>query len=116
VRNGSRAAFNWGFGYEQVLSQGVSLYGGFWVDRSTSDEDIETGLSVTSWDIYHVTAGSNFQLRALRLTLGIAYAHGSAPSTQRLDLGGIGIPGEIESSGNVTYRRLKGILGLSFEV
>jgi long-subunit fatty acid transport protein len=68
---------NFAFGLEHVFSERLAAYAGFTADYAANSEKTFSGLSVTDFDIYHVTLGTSFKVGTSELTLGLGYAFGS---------------------------------------
>ena len=109
--------FNIGIGVDYKFNEDVSVYGGFTTDFSAYISGSETKLAITSWDIYHLTAGSTFTFYDINFTLGLGYSFGNDIvesivdfSIANMDDQLLGEPGTDE----VKYRRLKFMFGVSF--
>ncbi len=72
-----KSVVNFGLGVEQNITEKFSLTGSFATDYSARSPGSD--ISVSSWDIYHITAGSRFYVKGFELTLGIERAFGSSP-------------------------------------
>jgi len=68
---------NFGIGVEYTFTPKFKTYASFTTDFSAISPDTETNLTVSTWNIYHMMAGSDFTLAGLSLTLGIGYAYGN---------------------------------------
>ncbi len=105
----AKSVFNWGVAAENRLSERLTLYGGFTVDRSFTVPGGKSNLSFTSWDVYHLSIGSAFFVWKSYFTLGVSYSFGGdqiTPSSFYLKNRGL-------SFGEIKSRRLKVLLGLS---
>ncbi|UCE42049.1 MAG: hypothetical protein JSV17_03475 [Candidatus Aminicenantes bacterium] len=71
------SVLNFGVGIEYIFNPKFKTYASFTTDFSAISSDSDTNLSTSSWDIYHVMAGTDFILGDLSFTLGIGYAYGS---------------------------------------
>lgn len=69
---------NWGIGVTYQAGARTSLYLSFVTDNSAAAAPEASNLTVTDWDIYHVTAGVLFQIGRADLTLGAGYAWGQS--------------------------------------
>jgi hypothetical protein len=108
-----KSVWNVGLGIEHEVDEDLSFYGGVWTDHSFYEPAQVLQLASTTWDILHVTGGANFRFRQVRFTVGVGGAWGSDEVTPGTDSGGVATRSQpIE----VRYVKLKGILGLSFEV
>ena len=96
-----------------TFSDDLSLYAAFATDFSASAGTPGAQNSVSTWDIYHLTAGSSFRLGSARLTLGLAFAFGSdATSVGNLPESVPIVGGEREAE--LKYRRYKFLIGFAF--
>jgi hypothetical protein len=73
----SRSVVNAGLGMEYRVSPTAALYGSLIMDRSAIAGDRANVLAVTSWDLYHLTAGGILEFSPFDLTIGVSYAAGS---------------------------------------
>jgi hypothetical protein len=102
-------------GLEEFFSEKFRGFLSVSTDYSAAPEEGLTNLSITRWDLYHVTGGATFTFKNAQFIAGLGYSFGgenstriAAPPNDNLSeiLGDI-IPSEIH------YRRLKVILGFS---
>lgn len=106
------AVVNWAVGVEHAFSPRVSAFVSFATDRSGLGEDIErAGLSILPVDIATVTAGADFGVGPVRLTLGGGYGWGRKLDRQLTDLISQSDP---DFEATYVYRSLRFIFG--FEV
>jgi hypothetical protein len=68
---------NFGVGYQRTSSQRVSYYAAFTTDFTFANKDDSATNSLSTWDIYHVTAGTSLMVNNVKLTMGAAYAFGA---------------------------------------
>jgi hypothetical protein len=73
----ANSVVNFGVGYQRTVSERFSYYGAFTTDFTFADKDAETTNALSTWDIFHVTAGTSLLTHSVKLTLGAAYAFGS---------------------------------------
>jgi hypothetical protein len=109
-----KSVLNAGVGYERRLSSGVKLFGAFHTDFSAVPEDSSLNLATSTWNLYHLTAGTEFSVAGSRFTLGASYAMGSNEVT----VGGK-LPPDVPLLGvtehpTVHYSRLTLIVGFVF--
>ena len=76
------SVMNFGVGIEYIFTPKLKTYASFTTDYSAANPDSDTNLSISSWDIYHMMAGTDFILGNLSFTLGIGYAYGSRLTRQ----------------------------------
>jgi hypothetical protein len=110
------SVFNAGIGYEREFHSGVSVYGAFATDFSATASQPGVANGVATWDIYHLTGGTAFEVGGTRFTLGLTYSFGS--DQQRIGPPGVdaelpGITAGPQES-KLIYRRYKFILGFAF--
>ena len=114
VTHAAEAVFNAGIGVEQILNPKVRFYGAFRSDASSFVPYDGRQVSFSTWDIYHLSAGSGFTIGRFALTLGFSYSFGDNSVNQPFD------PNDPESttlnpveSQNVKYQRFKVLAGLN---
>jgi hypothetical protein len=116
VGNRLREVFNLGVGLEYALGEDTKLYTGFITDRSAAEEKRRDDVTVSTWDIYHVSGGAELGLSFVNVTFGASFAFGSSDvlieSVESADIGG-GVTEEPELF-DATYSRLKLLVGLVF--
>jgi hypothetical protein len=107
-----KSVLNWGIGVQHRFSPNVAVYGSFTTDFSAVAPE-KTNSVVTKWDLYHITAGGEFSVGKLHLTLGLEWAFGS-DKVNRIDLSGIEGLGDVWNPGDsdVRYDKFTIILGL----
>jgi hypothetical protein len=81
LRQKANSVVNFGVGYERKRSERFRLYGAFTTDFTFNDKDDSGASSLSTWDIYHVTAGTSLVVGDVTLTMGAAYAFGSDTRT-----------------------------------
>ena len=79
-RSGAESVVNVAIGYEYQLKDNLSLLGSIRSDRSYFDQEVNEGVgiksTISSWDIYHFTAGINFDKENSSLSLGLLFSTG----------------------------------------
>jgi hypothetical protein len=73
---------NFGIGIEYIFNPKFKTYASFTTDFSAISPDTDTNLTASTWNIYHMMAGSDFTLAGLSLTIGIGYAYGNKVTSQ----------------------------------
>jgi hypothetical protein len=73
------SVFNFGVGLERRFSPNVSGYASYHTDRSGRAPDSPPNLSVTAWDLNHVSAGITFNAWRSNFAVGGSAAFGSRP-------------------------------------
>jgi hypothetical protein len=71
------SVLNGGLGFEHVVSSDVSFYGAFHTDYTASEGSASSNVSISDWDLYHLSGGLSFRFRDNRFTLGASWATGS---------------------------------------
>ncbi len=104
---------NYGFGVDFFSSESLILSGSFVTDFSARLPDTETNLTVSTWDIYHISGGTTFKVGNSDLTIGLEYAFGSKEIDQQIDITNPGNDGnaDIDKVSEVTTRRIKILIG-----
>lgn len=110
------AVLNGAVGVEQDFGKAVKGFASFATDFSSAVPGNDSGLSVTRWDLYHITSGARFTVGKAELTLGLGYVFGSDQSVQSGNLVDMaesnrlfGRPAQTELS----YQRVQFVVGLS---
>jgi len=104
---------NWGVGIEQTIKESLQFYGAFFTDNSGYVSSEKTQLSITNWDINHVTLGSAFTVRSIDFTLGVSYGRGRQPSDRIAAITNLPELGLTATDPEVAYTRLKFIIGIT---
>jgi len=110
-----RSVLNGGLGFEQALSDDVSVYGAFHTDFSAAVGTASENVSVSDWDLYHWSGGLSFRFRDNRFTLGASWARGSrsrpvdSPIPPQ-DLPSLGLDRNVE----IRYSKITILLGFVF--
>ncbi len=107
-----KSVFNWGIGVQHRFTPNRAAYGSFTTDFSAVVPE-KTNSVITKWDLYHLTAGGEFSVRKLHVTLGLEWAFGT-DTVGAIDLSQIeGLDGLGNADGsNVRYNKFTIILGL----
>jgi hypothetical protein len=88
-------------------------------DFSAAVPNTNTNLTVSTWDIYHLSTGASFSIGRSEFTLGIDYTFGSDKIK-----GPVNVPegdikntvGELLENSDLDYKRLKFLIGFSLEI
>lgn len=104
---------NYGLGVDFFSSESLIISGSFVTDFSARIPHTETNLSVSTWDIYHISGGATFKVGKSDLTIGLEYAFGSKEINQQIDITNPGNDGnsDIDKQSEVTTRRIKVLIG-----
>ena len=73
----AKSVVNFGVGYQRTVSERFSYYGAFTTDFTFANKNESATNALSTWDIYHLTAGTSLVVRSVKLTMGAAYAFGS---------------------------------------
>jgi hypothetical protein len=114
-----KSVFNYGFGVEFYISEKLNLYISYITDFSAAIPDTRTNLTVSTWDIYHLSGGASFSIGRSEFTLGLNYAFGSDKLRGPVNLPESDIKntlGDLLENSDVDYKRLKFLIGFSIEI
>jgi len=107
---------NLGIGIEYKFNKNLSGIASFSTDYSARPQDTETNLSIASWDIFNILAGSTFKIGKSEFTLGLGYSYGK----DKLDLQNSPSIGDLinqvqlePGDVNFTYRNWKLVFGFT---
>lgn len=106
---------NVGFGFQRNVNERFSYYAAFTTDRTFAEKGAAAANSLSTWDVYHLTAGTSLRVRQVKFTLGVAYASGrdERPATVIVVPPG-GPPAVGETPVDIGFRRLKVLIGFDF--
>lgn len=80
LQSGAESVLNAALGYEYQLNDSFSLLGSIRSDMSYYDDDINDGpgikSTISSWDLYHFTAGFTLDRENSSLSLGLLFSTG----------------------------------------
>jgi hypothetical protein len=111
----ARSVVNFGVGYERQVSDRFSVYGAFTTDFTFAEKGDSATSSLSTWDIYHLSAGTSLMVGDVKLTMGAAYAFGSdVRPVDTLDLPPDGVPVLRTSPLDVRFSRIRVLLGFDF--
>ncbi|MCP4293420.1 MAG: hypothetical protein GY780_16460, partial [bacterium] len=112
----TRPILNWGLAINHKFSNTFILYGSFWTDQSTADQDENPTMMMGFWNNLHTNMGASFTFFKVEITMGLGYSFGkeTANSYQYF--------GQEQPEGFVKYRpdqelifkRIKLLIGLNF--
>ncbi len=108
-----KSVTNYGFGIDFFSSESLILSGSFATDFSARIPGTETNLTVSTWDIYHISGGTTFKIGKSEFTVGLEYAFGSKDIAQRIDITNPGNDenADIVNENEVTMNRIKLLVG-----
>jgi hypothetical protein len=107
---------NFGIGFDYRTGEKSLISGSFVTDFTASKPGSETNLSLSRWDIYHISGGTTFEVKKVDVTLGLAYSFGSETVQRLFNLSN---PDEESLLGAVadtelSIRRIKFLFGFNF--
>ena len=115
VHQHARSVLNFGAGYERKLTERTSLYGAFTTDFTFADKGDSATSSLSTWDIYHLTAGASLMVGDVKVTMGAAYAFGSdSRPILVLSLPPDRVPVLSQSPLDVKFSRVRVLVGFDF--
>jgi hypothetical protein len=110
-----RSVLNAGVGFEQRLSEDVSVYGAFHTDYSASVGSASENVSVSDWNLYHWSGGLSFRFKDNRFTLGASWARGSKNRPVDSPIPPASLPGlGLERDVDIHYSKITILLGFVF--
>jgi long-subunit fatty acid transport protein len=116
LSGGTEGVLNFAIGVEQDFGKRFMGFASVATDFSAVEDDTESSLSVTKWDLFHVTTGTRFSYRKADLTLGLGYVFGDEESPRPNSLIDINESNRLfgrTASTDLRYQRLQFIVGLS---
>jgi len=109
------SVLNAGLAIEQVLSKNVSVYGAYHTDFSASVGGSEANVTVSDWDIYHLSGGASFRIGDIRFTLGALWATGRKARPLKSPIPPENLPGlGLGRAVDIRYSKITILLGIEF--
>jgi hypothetical protein len=108
---------NYGIGLQYNFNEMVAGYGSIITDYSAIIPEKNTKLTISNWDIYHVTIGSTINVNHLDFTLGLGFAFGQETNQQIVNYANVHESNRLVGSreeADVTFTRMKIIFGFSY--
>jgi hypothetical protein len=106
---------NAGIGIDYKLNDKVSLSASFITDFSANIESLKSNISLSKWNIYHISAGSNFEIGKAEITLGLSFCSGTDVIGHNTNIGNSGdIGSKLKQEADVKYSRLNILFGFVF--
>ena len=110
-----KSVFNAGVGLDYILNERVTLAGSFITDFSADIDSVSSNISFTNWNIYHISAGSNFKVANAEVTLGLSASFARDRMKQLPDFEDSGgLIDAIEPTIDVQFLRIKVLFGFIF--
>ena len=119
VNNELKSVLNYGVGAEFYINENLDLFVSYVTDFSAAVPDTKTNLTVSTWDIYHLSGGASFSIGRSEFTLGLNYAFGSGMVKGPVNLPESDIKNalaDLLENSELDYARLKFLIGFSFEI
>jgi hypothetical protein len=112
----AKSVVNFGAGYERRVNERFSWYGAFTTDFTYADRDNQGENALSTWNIFHVTAGTSLTLAdGPKLTLGAAYAFGGdTRQITVIDVTQGGPPVVTSAPADTQFGRLRVLFGFDF--
>ncbi|MCL7981343.1 MAG: hypothetical protein M8862_02370 [marine benthic group bacterium] len=107
-----KPVMNVALGAEHQFDENLTGYGSFRTDFSGAESPIPTETTFAIWDLYHIGAGVQANVKRSDFTLGLVYSRGSA--TRPSPLTGLGFgdgQGILSSETGYTFSRITLLLG-----
>lgn len=115
LRQQAKSVVNAGFGFERRVSERFSYYGAVTTDFTFADTEDSGDNALSTWNIYHATAGASLLVGAAKLTMGLAYAFGGDDRLLPIvELPPGGPPALGATPLDVGYSRLRVLVGFDF--
>jgi hypothetical protein len=113
-----KPVLNWGVGFEFWAARNVTFYGAYITDYSYRPDDVDPAeeISLSNWNIQHVSFGSAFTVSGLDFTVGLSYGWGLDRSGPPVDFSDPGTEGlqNPDSQNDFSYQSLKALIGFAF--
>ncbi len=100
---------NFGVGLEHHFADNFGLYGGFSTDFSAAVPQGEDNTSLSTWNLYHVSTGTDITMGSFDVLFGFGYSFGRQSIERLVD----GFADDAEGTGLVIYRSLKVVFGFN---
>lgn len=110
-RHAAESVWNAGVGVEYRFSASGTAYGAFVSDRSAFRSVEGTPVTVSAWDINHVSGGVALVIGGTELTLGMGYAWGGKAVERQFPATGDLPPNVVPA--DIDYTRMKFIIGIA---
>ena len=111
----AKSVVNFGAGYQRTANERFSYYAAFTTDFTFAEKDEAATNALSTWDIYHLTAGASILTHSVKLTMGAAYAFGSDQrSISTLVVPPGGAPVLTPTPYDVKFSRLRVLVGFDF--
>ena len=110
-----KSILNAGVGLDYIYNDKISFAGGITTDFSANVDELKSNISLSTWDIYHISAGTYFKVGSNEITLGLSYSSGKDNIKQIADIDDPNLPeGSVKPTTDVEYTRVKVLFGFVF--
>lgn len=108
-----RSVLNFGVGLDHRFSERFAFYGAVRSDFAAQQSETISGVLMSTWDMWHMSAGASYRFLGVELTTGLEYSHGTETAASPPELPDDGVGGGLVDLNevDVDYRRLKLLLG-----
>ena len=113
------SVLNFGVGIKHTLNPNFSIYGSVFKNDSSHDPNFNSKYSLSTYDIFHLLAGTAFKYKTLDLILGFGYAFGSAtldPLGAVVDPTGVATASGGSQSAEISYNNYKIVFAFSITI
>ncbi len=111
----AKSVINFGVGFQRKVSTRFSYYGAFTTDFTFADKDDSAANALSTWDIYHLTAGMSVVVGNAKLTMGAAYSFGKDDRQIATVAVEPGQPPVLKQTAfDVKYSRVRVLVGFDF--
>ncbi len=107
---------NFGIGFEYRTGEKSLISGSFVTDFTARKQGSETNLTLSRWDIYHISGGTSFQVKNAEITVGLAYSFGGETVQELFEFSNpeeAGLWGAASDT-KLSFRRIKLLFGFNF--
>jgi len=111
----AQSVLNYGLGTDHAFSDDFSLFASYRKDYSTTPEELGNDVSISVWDLSHVSGGLSFRFLNMEFTTGLQYSWGDGMTDDFADFGQ-GENGSVDgrfANQRITYRRIKALFGFN---
>jgi len=114
-----KSVVNAGLGFQYTVSPSVDLYGSVVTDFSYVPAGTSSNLSLSPWDLLHVSFGTVLSFSLLDVTVGLSFAGGSAPLSEvpwSKEASSLGSVIGLGTDRDIRYFCATGILAFTFKL
>jgi hypothetical protein len=114
-----KSVTNFGIGWEHIFNDHFSLFGGATTNFTATPPGSKESISLSSWDIYQISAGTVFSYKWIKMNTGIKFAFGSQNAKQLVNYPTASLDNFLIgnlSIAKINYKELKVIIGFSLRL